>query len=73
MLKKTGKHDEESLKHLIKISSYPENEAIIYCPNRNEFSFIKLEFPLKCPRCGQLVKNDGKSGKIVLNYPTPLE
>ncbi len=61
------------MKHLIKISSYPENEAIIYCPNKNRFSFIRLEFPMRCPHCGQLIEKLGKKGKIVLNYETPLD
>lgn len=60
------------MKHLIKISSYPENEAIIYCPNKNKFGFIRLDSPIRCPHCDQLIEV-GRKGKIVLNYETPLD
>lgn len=45
------------VKHLLKISSYVENEAIIYCPQRNSFQFVKISFPLVCPFCGEVFKN----------------
>ena len=45
------------VKHLLKISSYVENEAIIYCPQRNSFQFIKVTFPLVCPFCKKTFKN----------------
>jgi hypothetical protein len=44
-------------KHLLKISSYVENEAILYCPQRNSFQFIKIEFPMVCPFCQKLFRN----------------
>mgnify|MGYP000215085282 CR=1 FL=1 len=43
-------------KHVIKISNYPENEAFIYCPQKNLFSLIKIVFPLTCPSCGKTFK-----------------
>ncbi len=45
------------VKHLLKISSYVENEAIIYCPQKNSFQFIKINFPLVCPFCEKNFKN----------------
>lgn len=43
-------------KHIIKVSSYPENEAFIYCPKKNIFALIKIVFPLICPSCGETLK-----------------
>jgi len=53
------------VKHLLKTSSYVDNEAIIYCPQKNLFSFVKPSFPLTCPHCGRMLKKD-KDVKLVL-------
>jgi len=45
------------VKHILKISSYPENEAFIYCPKKNLYAIVKIFFPLKCPCCGEEFKS----------------
>ncbi len=42
------------VKHILKFSNYTENEAFIYCPRKNLFALVKVCFPLKCPRCGEV-------------------
>jgi len=59
-------------KHLFKFSNYPENEAILYCPKVNRFSFVKFRLPLRCPCCGELIEELGRKAKIVLRYEMPL-
>ncbi len=53
------------MKHVLKIASYPENEAFIFCPNKNFFVLVKSSFPLTCPRCGKIFKTE-KDIKFVL-------
>jgi hypothetical protein len=50
------------VKHLVKVSNYIENEGIIYCPKKDRFETLTLDFPLKCPFCGKVfnTKNDIK-------------
>lgn len=53
------------MKHVLKIASYPENEAFILCPKKNFFALVKVSFPLTCPKCEMIFKTD-KDIKFVL-------